>query len=60
LSVYSDHARGVIDRAELLETLEWIQSLYLRRALVNLPAERLIARLCRARRRQGRRARWDD
>lgn len=50
LSVYSDHARGVIDRAELLETLEWIQSLYLRRALVNLPAERLIARLCRARR----------
>ena len=49
MSAYSDHARGVIDRAELLETLEWLQALYLRRALVNLPAERLVARLCRAR-----------
>ena len=50
MSAYSDHARGVIDRAELIETLEWLQALYLRRALVNLPAERLVARLCRARR----------
>ena len=49
LSAYSDHARGVIDRAELLQTLEWIQALYLRRTLVNLPNERLVARLCRAR-----------
>lgn len=49
MSVYSDHARGLIGRGELLETLEWIQALYLRRALVNLPTERLIARLCRAR-----------
>ena len=49
MSAYSDHARGVIDRAELIQTLEWLQALYLRRALVNLPAERLIARLCRAR-----------
>ena len=49
LSAYSDHARGLIDRDELIETLEWLQALYLRRALVNLPAERLIARLCRAR-----------
>ena len=49
LSVYSDHARGVIGREELIETLEWIQALYLRRTLVNLPNERLVARLCRAR-----------
>ncbi|CAH0142485.1 hypothetical protein SRABI76_00581 [Microbacterium oxydans] len=50
LAAYSDHRRGVIDRAEFLETLEWIQALYLRRTLVNLPNERLVARLCRARR----------
>ncbi len=49
LSVYSDHARGLAQREELIETLEWIQALYLRRALVNLPTVRLIARLCRAR-----------
>ncbi len=50
MSAYSDHVRGVIDRDEFIETLEWLQALYLRRALVNLPAERLVARLCRARR----------
>ncbi|AVL97298.1 MULTISPECIES: DUF262 domain-containing protein [Microbacterium] len=50
MSAYSDHARGLIDRAQLIETLEWLQAMFLRRALVNLPAERLIARLCRARR----------
>lgn len=49
LSAYSDHARGLIPREELIETLEWIQALYLRRTLVNLPNERLVARLCRAR-----------
>lgn len=49
MSVYSDHARGLIARDELIETLEWTQALYLRRALVGLPPERLIARLCRAR-----------
>lgn len=49
LSVYSDHARGLIGRDELIETLEWIQTLYLRRTVVNLPNERLVARLCRAR-----------
>ncbi|MFK0241705.1 DUF262 domain-containing protein [Microbacterium sp. NPDC090281] len=50
MSAYSDHTRGIIDRSELIETLEWLQALFLRRALVNLPAERLVARLCRARR----------
>ncbi|MGM7696731.1 DUF262 domain-containing protein [Microbacterium sp. A84] len=49
MTAYSEHARGLISRNELLETLEWTQALYLRRALVNLPTERLIARLCRAR-----------
>ena len=49
LSVYSDHSRGLIARDELIETLEWIQTMYLRRTLVNLPNERLVARLCRAR-----------
>ncbi|GAA5151816.1 DUF262 domain-containing protein [Microbacterium pseudoresistens] len=49
MSVYSEHARGLIPRDELIETLEWLQALYLRRALVGLPTERLIARLCRAR-----------
>ncbi|WP_417511657.1 DUF262 domain-containing protein [Microbacterium sp.] len=49
MSAYSDHARGRISRTELIETLEWTQALFLRRALVGLPIERLIARLCRAR-----------
>lgn len=49
MSAYSDHITGRITRAQLLETLEWLQAMFLRRALVNLPAERLIARLCRAR-----------
>lgn len=49
MSAYSDHARGLITREALIETLEWTQALYLRRALVGVPTERLIARLCRAR-----------
>ncbi|KQZ25095.1 DUF262 domain-containing protein [Microbacterium sp. Root553] len=49
LSVYSDHAKGLIPRDELIRTLERIQAMYLRRTLVNLPNERLVARLCRAR-----------
>ncbi|MEV4774946.1 DUF262 domain-containing protein [Microbacterium sp. LWH12-1.2] len=49
MNVYSDYVRGVVGRDELIRTLEWIQALYLRRTLVNLPNERLIARLCRAR-----------
>jgi hypothetical protein len=49
LSVYSDYSRGLIGRDELFEVLEWIQAMYLRRTLVNLPNERLVARLVRAR-----------
>ncbi|BDZ38141.1 DUF262 domain-containing protein [Microbacterium suwonense] len=49
MSAYGDHRRGIISRQELIEVLEWVQALYLRRAIVGLPTDRLIARLCRAR-----------
>ncbi|MGF6821142.1 hypothetical protein M2317_000028 [Microbacterium sp. ZKA21] len=49
MSAYSEHARGLIPRDEFIETLERVQAMYLRRAIVNLPTDRLIARLCRAR-----------
>ena len=49
MSVYHDYRTSVADRGELVETLQWVQALYLRRAVVGLPTERLIARLCRAR-----------
>lgn len=49
MSAYSDYVRGLIARVDLIETLERLQTLYLRRTLVGLPNERLIARLCRAR-----------
>lgn len=49
MSAYGDHRRGLIARDELIEVLEWVQTLFLRRAIVGLPTDRLIARLCRAR-----------
>lgn len=49
LGAYHDHVRGLIGREELVTTLEWAQTLYLRRTIVGLPTDRLIARLCRAR-----------
>ncbi|GAA4482827.1 DUF262 domain-containing protein [Microbacterium panaciterrae] len=49
LSAYRDHQRGTITKDELIRTLERIQSLLLRRAVVGVPTDRLIARLCRAR-----------
>ncbi len=49
MSACHDHATGAIDKHTLIETLEWIQALYLRRTIVGLPLDRLIARLCRAR-----------
>lgn len=49
MSTYGDYRRGVIDREALIEVLEWMQALFLRRAIVGLPTDRLIARLCRAR-----------
>ncbi len=49
MGALGDHRQGRIDRAELIETLEWVQALLLRRSIVGLPTDRLIARLCRAR-----------
>ncbi|WP_309128434.1 DUF262 domain-containing protein [Microbacterium sp.] len=49
MSAYGDYRRGAIGQDELIETLEWVQAMFLRRAVVGLPADRLIARLCRAR-----------
>jgi hypothetical protein len=48
MRVYRDHARGVIGRDGLIETLEHIQSLLLRRTVVGVTTHRLVARLCRA------------
>ncbi|KJL25595.1 hypothetical protein RL72_01375 [Microbacterium azadirachtae] len=49
MSAYRDHRHGAITKDELLRTLERVQSLLLRRAVVGVPTDRLIARLCRAR-----------
>ena len=49
MSAYADHRRGVTTSDDLVEVLEWVQALFLRRAIVGLPTDRLIARLCRAR-----------
>lgn len=49
MRAYRDHARGVIDRAVFIQTLELVQSLLLRRTVVGVSTQRLVARLCRAR-----------
>jgi hypothetical protein len=49
MRAYRDSQTGAIDTATLIETLELIQSLLLRRSVVGVPNDRLIARLCRAR-----------
>ncbi len=51
MRAYRDHALGAIDRTTLIETLEHVQSLLLRRAVVGVTTQRLVARLCRARER---------
>jgi len=48
MRLYREHLRGVINTGELVETLEHLQSLLLRRTVVTLSNERLVARLCRA------------
>ena len=50
MAAYHDYARGAIDRDELIGTLENVQSLLLRRTISGLSNDRLVARLCRARR----------
>jgi hypothetical protein len=49
MRAYRDHLRGSIDRATLLRTLEYVQSLLLRRTVVGVGNDRLVARLCRSR-----------
>ncbi|KQZ84193.1 hypothetical protein ASD56_09300 [Microbacterium sp. Root166] len=49
MRAYDDFLRGVIDREELIETLEMVQALLMRRAIVGTSTDRLVARLCRAR-----------
>ncbi|MDW4572691.1 DUF262 domain-containing protein [Microbacterium sp. M3] len=49
MRAYRDHERGRIPRDELLDTLEMVQSLLVRRAVVGTGSDRLVARLCRAR-----------
>ncbi|MGF3055331.1 DUF262 domain-containing protein [Microbacterium sp. YY-01] len=49
MAAYRDHADGTISRSEFVQTLELLQSMLLRRTVVGLPTDRLIARLCRAR-----------
>jgi len=57
MRTYHDHLHGDLPRAELVQTLEYVQALLLRRALVGVPTDRLVARLCRARM-LGRDALW--
>lgn len=44
-----DHVEGLSERRALVTTLEHVQTLLLRRTIVGLGNDRLIARLCRAR-----------
>jgi len=49
MRAYRDLEEGTIDRATLIATLEHVQSLLLRRTVVGVTGDRLVARLCRAR-----------
>lgn len=49
MTTYRDHARGYVSKDALVGELELVQSLLLRRAVVGLPVDRVVARLCRAR-----------
>lgn len=49
MRAYRDHLHGEISTAELIRTVEHVQSLLMRRAVVGVSNDRLVARLCRAR-----------
>lgn len=49
MRAYRDFEQEIIARDELIETLEMVQSLLVRRSVVGTGVERLVARLCRAR-----------
>jgi len=48
MRLYRDHLRGELGIDELISSLEQLQSLLLRRKIVGISTERLVARLCRA------------
>ncbi|GAA3209291.1 DUF262 domain-containing protein [Microbacterium terregens] len=49
MRAYRDYARGEVEKSALVATLEFIQALLLRRSVVGIGTDRLVARLCRAR-----------
>jgi len=49
MRAYRDHSLGAVGKGTLIETLEHIQALLIRRTVVGLHTDRLVARLCRAR-----------
>ena len=49
MEAYRDYSRGAITRHALIETLEHVQALLIRRTAVGLSNHRLVARMCRAR-----------
>ncbi len=49
MRAYRDYSLGVVEKDTLLGTLEHVQSLLIRRTIVGLHTDRLVARLCRAR-----------
>lgn len=53
LGVYRDYQLNVIDRDALLEILEQLQSLYLRKMVVGASRDHLAAQLCRKRQQYG-------
>lgn len=50
MGAYRDHSRGELSKDALIVPLEHIQSLLIRRKVAGLSNDRLVARLCRARR----------
>jgi hypothetical protein len=49
MRAYRDYSRGAVDNDTLIGTLEHIQALLIRRTVVGVSRDRLVARLCRAR-----------
>ncbi|MEZ3161054.1 DUF262 domain-containing protein [Microbacterium sp. BWT-B31] len=49
MRAFRDWRHGAIDVAELMRTIQHVQSLLMRRAVVGVSVDRLVARLCRAR-----------
>ncbi|MDQ1127489.1 hypothetical protein QE428_002522 [Microbacterium sp. SORGH_AS 505] len=48
MRLYRDHLRGELSASDLSQALTHVESLLLRRTVVGLPIDRLVARFCRA------------